>query len=92
MTLTTAFAFALLPGCGLASYINGASLSIPFHNKTALNTETVTAWVSSADRRGTGDILYSCTFTILLCIFTVLHLNIPAYGEKPWKQYLRKVR
>ena len=79
----------LLPSSGSAT---GADLEIPVNNTTALNTEIVTAWVSSASQRGTGDILYSCTITITLCIFTVLHLNIPAHGERPWKKYLRKVR
>ena len=82
----------LLPSSSLASFTNGVNISIPFNNKTALNTETVISWVSSADRRGTGDILYSCTITITLCIFTVLHLNVPARGEKAWKQFSRKVQ
>ena len=92
MALPLTLIAALLPSSSLASLTNGANISIPFNNKTALNTETVTSWVSSADRRGTGDILYSCTITITLCIFTVLHLNVPAHGEKAWKQYLRKAK
>lgn len=90
--LAIALAIAVFPSICLASFINGADQSIPFDNKIALSTEMVTAWVSSSDRKGTGDILHSCTLTILLCIFTVLHLNIPTHKDKAWKQYLRKVR
>jgi hypothetical protein len=79
----------LLPSSGSAT---GADLETPVNNTTALNTEIVTAWVSSASQRGTGDILSRCTIIITLCIFTVLRLNIPTHGERPWKDYLRKVR
>ena len=57
MALAPALATALLLSCGLASFVN---MFIPFHNKTALKTEPVTSWVSSTDRRETGDILSSC--------------------------------
>jgi hypothetical protein len=86
------FTFILLPHPGLASFTNGAALEIPFDNTTALNHDIVTSWVSSPNQRGTCDILYSCVVTITLCIFTVLHLNIPAYREKHWKQYRRKFK
>jgi hypothetical protein len=84
--------FAFLPELCIASSIDGTHLFIPLDNKTALNTDIVTSWVSSPDRRGTGDILYSCTITIVLCIFTVLHMNVPGHGERPWKQYRRKIK
>lgn len=56
------------------------------------NTEFVTGWVSSPDGRGTIDILTSCLFTISLCTWTALHLNIPAQNEPHWKYILRKAR
>jgi hypothetical protein len=76
------FVLALLPDFTLASSIKGSDLDIPFDNKTALNDEVVTSWVSSAEQRGTGDILYSCLITITLCVFTFLHLNIPVHSER----------
>jgi len=45
-------------------------------------------YVSSADIRGTMDILWSCFFTIIACTWTVLHLNVPEQREnqdKGWK-------
>ena len=38
---------------------------------------TYTNYISSADIRGTLDILWSCTFTLFICTWTVQHLNIP---------------
>jgi hypothetical protein len=75
------FVLTLLPDFTSASFIKGSDLDIPFDNKTALNDEIVTSWVSSTEQRGTGDILYSYLITITLCVFTVLHLNIPVHGE-----------
>jgi hypothetical protein len=38
---------------------------------------TSTNFVSSPNTRGTFDILWSCLFTIFICIWTVQHFNIP---------------
>jgi hypothetical protein len=38
-------------------------------------------YVSSADTRGTLDILWSCLFTIIACTWTVQHLNVPEQRE-----------
>lgn len=35
------------------------------------------AWVDSPDIRGTFDILQSCVLTLIACIYTALHLDIP---------------
>lgn len=37
----------------------------------------VVSWWPSPRERGTWGLLYSCTFTLLLCVYTALHLNIP---------------
>ena len=44
-------------------------------------TEQTSGWVEGPDGRGTGDILYSCIFTISLCVLTALHLNVPPIGS-----------
>ncbi|KAG8533767.1 uncharacterized protein KY384_001508 [Bacidia gigantensis] len=49
-------------------------------------------WVSQPDGRGTFDILWSSLFTIFLCTWTSLHLNVPAPKEKYWQQCRRKFR
>jgi hypothetical protein len=48
--------------------------------------------VRSARTRGTADLLWSGTFTLTLCVYTVIHLNIPAICKPKWKQYVRKAK
>lgn len=50
----------------------------------------VVPWFPSPVTRGTLNILSDCTFTLLLCISTVLHLNVPAHGETKWGTFWRK--
>ncbi|KAH0424947.1 hypothetical protein CcaCcLH18_11267 [Colletotrichum camelliae] len=47
-------------------------------NDTALSTIPVTGWVMSPTVRGTLDIVLTSVVTLLACIWSVLHLNIPA--------------
>lgn len=47
-------------------------------------------WVSGPDGRGTFDIISSCTFTIFVCSWSVLCLNVPAQNENQWKVLRRK--
>ncbi|KAL8662253.1 MAG: hypothetical protein Q9202_004858 [Teloschistes flavicans] len=49
-------------------------------------------WVSQPNGRGTFDILWSCLFTIFLCTWVSLHLNVPATHENYWHQFFRKMR
>jgi len=35
-------------------------------------------WTSSPDQRGTIDILWTCISTLFICVWTSLHLNVPA--------------
>jgi hypothetical protein len=46
-------------------------------NLTALSTIRAPSFVESSDFRGTTDILYSCVVTLVACIYTALHLNVP---------------
>ena len=61
------------------------------------NTTDVVAWVDEPDRRGTSGILTSCIGTMLLCVWTALHLNLPhpSSVKQRWynnSQQWRKVR
>ncbi|PSK42712.1 hypothetical protein B9Z65_5634 [Elsinoe australis] len=40
-----------------------------------------TGWVSQPDSRGTMGILWSCSSTLFICVWVMLHLNIPARDE-----------
>lgn len=44
------------------------------HNQ---NNIAAPAWVDSPDVRGTFDILQSCILTLVACIYTALHLDVP---------------
>jgi hypothetical protein len=69
-----------------------ASARVLPSNVTVLNEEPAPPWMPSPGTRGTADIIYSCVFTISLCVYTALHLNIPFEGEKRRWQYLRKAK
>jgi len=47
------------------------------NNLTALRTITAPPWVSAPEYRGTTSILWSCAITLIACIYTALHLDIP---------------
>lgn len=49
-------------------------------------------WVSQPDGRGTSDILLSSLFTVFICTWVSLHLNVPAEHENYWAQFRRKCR
>ncbi|KAF4982285.1 hypothetical protein FZEAL_2071 [Fusarium zealandicum] len=46
-------------------------------NLTALKTIHAPSWVGSPEIRGTTTILWSCIITLVACIYTALHLNVP---------------
>ena len=47
-------------------------------------------WQPNPNIRGTADILTSCLTTLLLCVWTAVHLNVPEPG-RPVKHFFRKV-
>src|SRR5277367_1176358 len=49
-------------------------------------------WTQSPNRRGTINLLWSCLFTVFLCTWTVLCLNVPARDDGFWVQIRRKAR
>jgi len=55
-------------------------------NLTALRTINVTFWVPSPEFRGTISILQSCSLTLVACVYTALHLNVPRKTD--WKHML----
>lgn len=55
-------------------------------------TEFAPAWVSSPDRRGTGQVLFSNILTLGLCVFTAIHLNIPVAGTTELQYWLLKCK
>jgi hypothetical protein len=46
----------------------------------------------AATVRGTVDILCTCLFTITLCVYTAIHINVPPQGASRRWGYLKKVK
>jgi hypothetical protein len=67
------------------------AFAAPIRNLTALRTDIAPAWVANPSGRGTWDLLYSCTFTIFLCVYTAIHLNAPP-EESGFRFWLRKTK
>jgi len=58
---------------------------------TQSTNERVYGWVDGPNTRGTLDILWSSLFTIFICTYTMLCLNVPAMDERLWRIMGRKV-
>jgi hypothetical protein len=56
------------------------------NNMTALQTIRAPPWVSASEFRGTIAIVQSCLLTLVACIYTALHLNVPK--KKDWRSLL----
>ena len=68
-----------------------AALGAPIQNLTALHTDVAPAWVADPSGRGTWSLLYSCVFTLVLCVWTSIHLNVPPQDDTPLKYWMRKI-
>jgi hypothetical protein len=55
-------------------------------------TPSKRGWVNQPDGRGTFDIIWSCLATLLICVWVMLHLNVPAKEDTTWTLFLRKIR
>ncbi len=62
-------------------------------NFTAANAHqnTTQGWVSSPNGRGTRDILWSSVFTITLCCWTSVFVNVPAVSDSTWQHFRDKL-
>jgi hypothetical protein len=49
-------------------------------------------WVDDPSGRGTWNLLYSCGFTLVLCVWTSIHLNVPPPRESAWLGWRRKLK
>ena len=49
-------------------------------------------WVAQPDQRGTIDIVRSCVATLFICVWVMLHLNVPAADDSRWTLLIRRIR
>lgn len=78
-----------------------AILSIDFHylrfiqisvtSALAQSTETV-GWQSDPNGRGTFTLVSSCIFTLTICVYSAMHLNVPPHEESAIQFWLRNIR
>ena len=50
------------------------------------------SWVPQPNQRGTVDIIWSCLTTLAFCVWTILHLNVPASTDTDLKVFVRRSR
>src|SRR3954468_14912040 len=60
-------------------------------NLTALQLINAPSWVSASQFRGTMAIIQSCIVTLIACIYTAIHLNVPEKTDW-WSLLLTKAR
>ena len=60
---------------------------MPTHN----TSDVLQGWTSAPDGRGSLDILWSCTATILLSTWSAICLNVPEPGDTSWIRIKRKI-
>jgi len=72
---------------------SASSLSFTAAAETVHNATNVTTvgWVSDSDnKRSTISLLYSCLFTIFLCTWSAMHLNVPDKRDTSLRVFWRK--
>jgi hypothetical protein len=56
-----------------------------------MNNATTTGWNPEPQGRGTIGLLWSCLATIFICVWSALHLNLPAESDSTWGRTKRQV-
>lgn len=49
-------------------------------------------WVSDPNGRGTAGLILSCLLTLILCVWSAMHLNIPQKHESKPQYWLRNAK
>ncbi|KAI9725361.1 MAG: hypothetical protein M1828_003211 [Chrysothrix sp. TS-e1954] len=68
------------------------SLSTTSRNQANSTDHQLHGWVGQPDTRGTIDILWACGSTIFICVWVMLHLNVPAEKDTQVTLWLRRLR
>ena len=78
----------------LAAWIVGATvrggLSAPISNSSS--SDQFPSWRSEPNGRGTWSILSSCLITLVLCVWTAIHLNVPAQNSTRTRPALQRLK
>lgn len=60
-------------------------------NATNSTESALVGWSSGSNVRGTLDIVWGCVSTLFVCVWTVLHLDVPNVRFSKWKVFERKL-
>ena len=55
-------------------------------------SEAYVGYVGDPSGRGTASLIISCLLTLILCVWSALHLNVPQHGTKPVQSLLISIR
>lgn len=89
---TISVTFFLLQALSYAFKVSAKDFDPPYGDNTALNQQPAPPWVDEPRKRGTLNILSGCIFTLSLCVYKAIHLNIPEPLESQWTFYRRKTK
>ena len=92
VTLFTILRFMAFSGVESAPTSADTRWVPPVGNKTAMYKELAPSWVPEPPGRGTCSLLYSCLFTLFLCVYTAIHMNIPRTDESKFTPYIRHAK
>lgn len=71
----------------------GSAAPVALQNTRALFQEKASpAWQPDPPGRGTWSLLYSCVFTLVLCVWNAIHLNVPSSDESSSVGLRRKIK
>jgi squalene monooxygenase len=76
------------PACHLAGRNSG---SIKSANKGP-HVELRLGWTSAPNQRGSVDIIWGCVLVLFVCVWAVLHHNVPLKSDHYWSVFSRKLR
>lgn len=61
-------------------------------NKSVLNEHLAPSWATTSNVRSSSDLLWTATLTLSLCVYTVIHINVPPPDKSIWWFILCKTK
>ena len=71
---------------------NGSLLNASSSHSTVSASSALLGWVPQPNQRGTMDIIWSCVSTLFICVWAILHLNVPAAQDNEVRIFFRRFR
>jgi hypothetical protein len=87
--------FLVIP-CNLRSRVSTMILSwllfCFIRGASSADSAVEVAWYSAPNYRGTWDLIVSCVLTLMICVWSALHLNVPVKQSKLKDRNVRRLR